>query len=186
MESEVWKDIKGYDGKYQISNLGRLRSLYFLDAKGHVCPKVYYMKWSVKRKGCHQSRLCLKGKLGSSVVAHRLVAEAFIPNPNNLPQVNHIDGDKTNNCVNNLEWCTNQENALHSKKHNLNPCLKNLSENYNAKPIDKYSLSGNYIESFGCIREAAISCGLKSTGRIIDACRDWNKTSGGFKWRYKN
>ena len=182
---EEWKYIEGYEKKYQISNMGRLRSLYFKDKYGNKWDKIYYLKWSLNRKGYQRTRLCLNGKLNSSVFAHRLVADAFIPNPQNLPQVNHKDGNKKNNRVDNLEWCSNKENALHSQKNGLNPSLKRFSENFNAIPVEKYSLDGEYIETFGSLIEAAMSCKLKSTGRITNACRDWNKTSGGYKWKYK-
>lgn len=184
MKEELWKDIEGYDGKYQISSLGRLRSTYFLDAYGVKRYRIYYIKWSEITKGYLGTRLCLNGKMIDSVKAHRLVAEAFIPNPEGLPQVNHIDGNKKNNRVDNLEWCDNQHNAMHAKVNKLNPSLQCLSDNCNARAVDKYSLDGKFIETFKCTKEAAMSCNLKCTSRIITACRDWSKTSGGFKWRY--
>ena len=110
---EIWKDIKGYEGKYQVSNLGRVKSLNYrrmgfekilspgLDGRGYKMAPL---------------TICGKTKL---LKIHRLVAETFIPNHNNYPCVNHIDGDKTNNNVDNLEWCTQKYNVQHAYVSNL-------------------------------------------------------------------
>lgn len=181
---EEWKYVEGFENKYQISNYGNIRSLY-TERNGKRHYRIKNLKWGKITKGYFGIRLCLRGKMVSSPRAHRLVAEAFIPNPNNLPQVNHIDGNKENNCVTNLEWCTNQQNALHSQEHGLNPSFKRLSENFNARCVEQYTLDWNYIRDYECIKEAAIDCGLKNTTRIIDACKNPNHSSGGYRWKYK-
>lgn len=109
--TEIWKDVVGYEGLYQVSNLGRVKSLpknagfrkqaekqsaIFMDRQG-------YCKVNLYKNNAH--RQCY---------VHILVATAFLPNNENKPQVNHIDGDKSNNCVENLEWCTAKENVIHS------------------------------------------------------------------------
>jgi hypothetical protein len=99
MTEEVWKDIKGFDGKFQVSNLGRVRRVAI------VSPKIL--------RGYFYADLNLKDIRKNSSI-HRLVAKTFIPNPDNKPEVNHKDGDKFNNSVDNLEWMTRQENAIHS------------------------------------------------------------------------
>jgi len=100
---EIWKDIEGYEKFYQVSNFGRIKSLNRIDSSNHrICEKILKLK---KRKNYLGVDLHKNGELRTYSV-HRLVAQAFIPNPDNKPQVNHIDEDKYNNQVNNLEWCT--------------------------------------------------------------------------------
>ena len=111
---EIWKDIKGYEGLYQISNFGRIKSLKFWSNRN----KKYYDKEKMKkaykdRDGYLRVSLSNNGQRKLKQV-HRLVAETFISNPDNKPQVNHIDGNKQNNNVLNLEWVTCQENIVHS------------------------------------------------------------------------
>lgn len=120
--SEIWKDVIGYEGLYQVSNFGNVRSL------DRIVNKPNGVSYIRKGKICKQS----KSNLGYMTVGftvknikvnkyvHRLVAEAFITNINNYPQVNHIDCDKTNNKVYNLEWCTNSQNHIHASKNGLN------------------------------------------------------------------
>lgn len=104
---EIWKDVKGFEGYYEVSDLGRVRRLdrydygcgYARFYKGRILKNLVY-----KKTGYFHVQLCKCGTIINKSV-HRLVAEAFIPNPDNLPQVNHKDEDKSNNCVDNLEWC---------------------------------------------------------------------------------
>ena len=114
--TEVWKDIKGYEGLYQISNLGRVKSLAHLHGKSKkLIRKEKIMQCVIGIKGYLYCGLSKNG-LTKRYRVHRLVAEAFIANPNELPQVNHIDGDKLNNSINNLEWVTKGENNRHAIK----------------------------------------------------------------------
>lgn len=118
LENEIWKDIKDYEDYYQVSNMGRVRSLprwiYYSDGR-----KYFYDGVLLKQKHDHsgycQVELTINSKLKTCKV-HRLVAEAFIPNPNNLPQINHKDEDKDNNCVDNLEWCDSDYNSKYGTK----------------------------------------------------------------------
>lgn len=103
--NEVWKDIPGFEGKYQVSNYGMVKSINY-----HRGKKSRILKQSLRIDGYFQVVLCKSGNLYYRLV-HRLVAEAFIPNPENLPVINHKDENSTNNYVCNLEWCTQQHNV---------------------------------------------------------------------------
>lgn len=118
---ELWKDVKGYDGKYQVSNLGNVRSVdrTFTNACGVVVTrKGTILKPRVNRNGYMRVTMHKGGKVNTEVI-HRCVAVAFIPNPEELPQVNHKDGNKRNNNVSNLEWCTSMENMHHAAQKGL-------------------------------------------------------------------
>ena len=127
---EAWRDIRGFEGIYQISNLGRVKRVAkkifnngLLGEKEYFNSKERILKPSIISKGYIGITLT-KGKKRYPKKVHRLVAQAFIPNPNNKPQINHIDCDKSNNRVDNLEWCTNSENQKHAFIHGLNNSKK--------------------------------------------------------------
>jgi len=118
--NEIWKDIPGYEGLYQVSNTGIVKALERTWYCNNACKyhKEFVLKQNHSRKGYFKVRLCKNGYVKSYLVA-RLVAIAFIKNPLNKKQVNHIDGNKQNNHVSNLEWVTNSENCYHAIKNNL-------------------------------------------------------------------
>lgn len=121
MAQEIWKDIAGYDGLYQVSNMGNIKSLR--GKKQTILKNIVSM-------GYCQTNLCKNSKC-NTIRIHRLVAQAFIINKYNKPFINHINGDKSDNRAENLEWCTHNENVQHAYKLGLN---KNYCENhYNAK-----------------------------------------------------
>lgn len=127
---EIWKDIDGFEGWYQVSNLGKVRSVERTIKNNNVFQlyKSHILKEATTHKGYKYVCLYKNSKCFHRSV-HRLVAEAFIVNNENKSQVNHIDGNKENNCVGNLEWCNNSENQKHAYKHGLkNPfgCKKVL------------------------------------------------------------
>lgn len=109
---EEWRDIKGYEGLYQISSLGEVKSVERISPQGHRL-KERIRKTYIDRYGYRAINLCKNGVITKYDI-HRLVAIAFIPNPEEKPQVNHIDGNKLNNCVENLEWNTCSENISHA------------------------------------------------------------------------
>lgn len=119
---EVWKDIEGYEGSYQVSSFGRVKSLARtrISKGGCIAPmKERIMALKIGRNGYVSIGFHSQGKRFFTV--HRLVAAAFIPNPENKPTVNHIDGNKKNNNVSNLEWSTHSEQSLHAHANNLAP-----------------------------------------------------------------
>jgi len=114
--TEVWKNIKGYEGSYQVSNLGRVKSLERAVAlkngsERHLKERI--LKPSTNRYGYLQALLCNGSGKVKTLLVHRLVCEAFYENPENKPCVNHIDENRTNNVASNLEWCTVKENNNH-------------------------------------------------------------------------
>lgn len=131
MQQEEWRQVKGFEGLYEVSSFGRVRSL---DRERHAIkygkPVVSKLKGGVMKlgesnRGYYHIILRKDGK-AYTLRINRLVAEAFIPNPDNLPQVNHIDGDKKNNAVSNLEWCTCSHNIIHAMDTGLKPCRKKV------------------------------------------------------------
>lgn len=117
---EIWKDIKGYEGLYQISNFGRIKSLpkKRINGTNFYIQKEKILKLQLKTKRYLGINLT-KNKMHKNFLVHRLVAEAFIDNPYDLPQVNHKDCNKLNNNINNLEWCTQEENLNHALRNGL-------------------------------------------------------------------
>lgn len=157
---EIWKDIINFPN-YQISNLGNVYS-----------KKNYKIRKSFVSNGYLCIYLFKNGKRYRKKI-HRLVAEAFIPNPNNLPIINHIDGNKMNNIVSNLEWCTSKQNTIHAYKTGL----------MKTKQINQYDLKGNFIKTWDSIISASVELQLNRKS-IQHCCMHRNKTSGGYIWRY--
>lgn len=178
---EIWKDISGYEGLYQVSNLGRVRSL---DRISNGRRLKGALKSNIKDKdGYFKVNLYKDGKLSTQQV-HRLVAKSFIPNPDNLPQVNHKDEDKTNNCADNLEWCTNEYNNKYS----------NVAQKWHQSGIEKsrkavlqFDLNGTLIAEYESISEAARQIEHpKSVSGISLCCNGKYKTSCGYIWKWKD
>lgn len=164
---EVFRDIPGYEGLYQVSNLGNVKSLGNGDNNNNV-GKERMLKLRKDKDGYLTVFLSIHNYKKLHKV-HRLVALAFLPNPNNYPQINHKDKNRSNNNVDNLEWCTAQYNADYSV----------------SKPVNQYSLDGIYIATYKSIKEASRTTGTDQTG-IVDCCKGRLKTSGGFIWKYVN
>ena len=156
---EIWKDIKGYEGLYQVSNLGNI-----LNIKRNVL-----MKKNNDKNGYEVLSLTNKNSERKGYKVHRLVAKAFIPNINNYPVVNHKNEIKNDNRVENLEWCSIKYNNLYGKR------ISNIQ-----KRVGKYDKEGNLIEIFNSIKEAK----EKYNGPISLCCKGKRKTVKGFIWRY--
>lgn len=188
---EIWKDIEGYEGLYQVSNMGRIKSLErYKENHGKLQKVEEKIKTiNIKNSGYQFVQLYKNNKY-KNLMVHRLVAQAFIPNVDNKPQINHIDGNKLNNNVTNLEWCTNSENNKHAWNTGLKQCTEKLKEatrktnrEYKSKPINQLDLQGNYIKTWLNAHEASRQLGIdRST--ISQCCRGGrrNKTAGGYKW----
>ena len=167
IEIEEFRDVPGYEGTYEVSNLGRVRRngkilkpLKHRDGYLHV--DLY--KNGIRRKG----------------FIHRLVGLAFIPNPDNLPCINHKDEDKTNNTVNNLEWCTREYNNNYGTRN------ERISESQ-YKPVLQFDKSGNFITEYPSVIEAEKTTRINRHD-ISQCCLGLyhHKTAGGFIWKYKN
>lgn len=186
-DTEVWKDIKGYEGLYQVSNLGNVKSLDriipFRNSEMSIKGKMLTKK---NVKGYHMAQLCSDGiKVRKSV--HRLVAQAFIPNKHNKPEVNHLDENKQNNKVDNLEWATSKENANYGVRNKkISDVVKKNGFITKSKRVSQVDLlSGDVIKVFDSLAEANLSLGKKkSSGNISMCCSGKLKMAYGYKWKY--
>jgi len=171
---EIWKDIPGYEGYYQVSNLGRVKSLK--RKTGNKRNNEDIILKTYLRASYLFVRLRKDNKYKNYLV-HRLVASAFIPNPDNLPQVNHIDENKINNIVNNLEWCdAKYNNNYGTKRERVRVQKTNTS-------VDMLSTDGTFIKNFYSIAEATRQTKISSP-HICQCCKGYRETAGGFKWAY--
>ena len=172
---EEWKPIKNYEELYQVSNLGRVKRIVFIN---NICKKAKekILKQRKTNAGYLQVCLCKSGKTRRFYV-HRLVADAFIPNTDNLPQVNHKDEDKANNNADNLEWCTILYNNCYGAR------LRKISAAHEKK-VCQYDKDGNFIRIYNSIKEASEVLNICGDS-ISKCCRGISKTAGGFVWVYK-
>ena len=189
---EIWKDVEGYEGLYQVSNLGNVKSIprvikSSLKHQNKVLRKGRLLKQSLNHNGYPQIVLKILGKCYCKRV-HRLVAEVFIPNPNNYPQINHIDGNKLNNKVSNLEWCTAKQNIIHAFKEGLYKTPKKaFKKGQNSVKVNQYTVNGNFIRTYNSITEASeqfLRVSKRPHSSISSVVRGKSKTAFGYIWRY--
>lgn len=182
---EIWKPIKEYEGRYEASNLGRVRSLYFINGKTKF-PREKILKFGHNKQGYPFVCVSTNGKISKPLSIHRLVAKAFIPNPNNYPCVNHINGIKTDNRVENLEWCTQQYNIKQSFKNGQQkPTWKGKKGKLcpHSKKVNQYDTQNNFIKEWDCMKDVEREKKIYAIG-ISKCCRGKQKTAGGYIWRY--
>lgn len=173
-QEEIWKDVKGYKGIYQISNFGRVKSLArFIIVKNHkrflkekmikTNIDIYGYEYFIMNKNCHKKHCKI----------HRLVAETFLENPFNYTMINHKDENKQNNNVNNLEWC--------NAKYNLN--YGNRSKKY-MKPVAMIDLNTNkIIKIFKSLKDVEIELKINHS-KVSSVCHNHRKSAGGYKWKF--
>lgn len=184
---EIWKDIEGYENLYQVSNYGRVRSVdryvnYLRGGKRLMKGKI--IKQTSTTLGYKQVKLCKDGKSKNNLI-HRLVAESFIPNQYNLPEVNHIDENKSNNRVDNLEWVTHRYNVNYGtaqQRRVEKQKGKQLNRKDQSKPVLQYTFDGEFVAEYPSIHEAKRQTGITN---ISFCCSCKRKSAGGYIWKYK-
>lgn len=173
---EIWKDVVGYDGFYQVSSNGRIKNT-----------KTNYIKVPIKNwAGYHRIQLC-KNKKCKIFSIHRLVALAFLPNPNGLPEINHIDHIRSNNSLSNLEWCSRSYNAQYSflrpdRKKSMAWLGKSGILHPNSKPIIQKH-NGIIVNKFDSISDASRVLSIKASS-ISRVCTGERKRYKGFNWEF--
>lgn len=178
---ELWKDIPNFENLYQASNLGNIRSLY--------TNKI--LKYEISKNGYCQVMLC-KDKKRKLLYVHRLIAITYLDNYSEDLQVNHKNGIKTDNRIENLEMVTCKENIQHSFKNKLQISKKGKEHplykkygflNKTSKKVNQYDLEGNYIKTWNSIMDIERELGINNSN--ISSCCNGNKNSaGGFKWKH--
>lgn len=169
---EVWKDIQGYEGLYQVSNQGRVKSLE-RRTQTRVChEKIMNSQFDTRYLFV---RLSKDGKKRNLLI-HRLVANEFIPNRDGCPYVNHINGKKTDNRVENLEWCTPSENTVHAIVNDI----KRLPN----KSVVQCDLQGNTIREWESIKEASVSLKINRSN-IGSCCNRKRNKAGNYTWKFR-
>ena len=186
---EIWKAVKGYEGLYEVSSFGNVRSLNW---GGTGIVRNLYLK--KHNRGYCQGEL-FNGMNRHMYLVHRLVADAFIPNPNGLPHINHIDENKRNNNVDNLEWCTPSTNMKKYVANHVGEFIpawfKSDDRSHprcrkpyrHTRPIMQTQKSGEFVKNWSCVNEIKHSLGYRDS-HITDCCNGLRKSAYGFNWQY--
>lgn len=182
-DKELWKPIEGYEGLYEVSNLGRIKALdrTHIQRGNRGCIYSHIYKGRImkpiceKESGYRSISLYKNGKMTKYNI-HRIVAKAFIPNPNNLPQINHKDENKTNNRADNLEWCSTLYNLTFGSR------LSRIAEK-RAKKVAMLNEDGKPVMVFSNISKIERDYGIHHSN-IIAVCQGKRERAGGYKWAY--
>lgn len=179
---EIWRDVKGFEGVYQVSNYGKVMGYPRISKDNRYLPP-RILKGSLYSNGYLVVKLRFDGLL-KRVAIHRLVAETFIHNPNGLLIINHKDENKLNNRVDNLEWCTHQYNTTYgtSRERQRETFVKN-----NSRRVRQYSLDGVFIKEYRCVADASRETGALDS-EICACCSDKQRalSANGFQWKYSD
>jgi hypothetical protein len=179
------KPIKGYEGIYEIHSNGRVWSVKRFNKQNRLCGDLFLSLHD--NSSGYKKVILTKNNKSKSFYIHRIVAESFIPNPKNLPCVNHKDGNPSNNNLENLEWCSYSENIKHSFKFlNRKPTMKgNFGKDHNrSKTYLQLDINGNLIKEWYSSYEIQRELGILQQN-ISKVCKGKRRSAGGFIWKYK-
>lgn len=182
---EEWRDIEGYIGTYQVSSYGRIKGVKKNFIKKLCLDRGGYVRTTfTDSNGRKENGGIIKFK-----TVHRVVAIAFIPNPNNYPEVNHKECDKTDNFYKHLEWCNKSQNQKHLYEKGIRKplCYWQGKKGFNSprsRHISQYTKEGKFIKTYGSMRDALRNVGGRGTGSLKLSCLNFERLSYGFKWKY--
>lgn len=194
IEGEIWKDVVGYESIYKVSNFSRVKSLerkitikniYYGGNTFHTNIREKILKQTIRTDGYLSVRLSKKGN-SINCFCHRLVADSFIPNPEKKPFVNHKNGIRNDNMIENLEWCNNSENVIHSYNilNRKRSFLGKFGKYHNSsKKVIQFDLNGNEIKTWYSVVDIERELGFNQAA-ISHCCNGKTKTSNGFIWKY--
>lgn len=214
MIEEIWKDVVGFEDRYQVSSLGGVRSkdMILYKSNGRIeHKKGRYIKLHPDNRGYITHTFCSSNGIRKRMSIHRVVATAFIPNPDNKPQIDHIDRNRANNSIDNLRWCTLKENMnnpltlewlkvcrpnyAHSEETKKNISKSQIGRTVRestreklrqkAYPICQYTIDGVFVQHFNSSLDASNILGI-SRSHILSCCKGRRHTAGGYRWIYKS